>query len=83
MIKTDAKTKLHDSVDDDVVRLTQQVIDVSPRLSEESQLKDLKHELKESLKSDNFFLKQMDQSCTHQDMSKSTNMKIDTDNENS
>lgn len=58
--KTDARSRLHDLIDDEVDELARQVFQVSPAASSEQSRQANKDDFKESLKSDNFFLKKTD-----------------------
>jgi hypothetical protein len=62
--KTDARAKLHDNVDDEEAELARQVMEVSPAVSEGSR-SNIKDDLKESLRSENFFLNKMDSTTTN------------------
>lgn len=81
--KTDAKTKLHEAGDLDLeAALAEQVMRVSPRPGEASTGKGPRegtHELKESLKQDNFFLKNIDAQGREEPKSSSIKIQINDD----
>jgi len=60
--KTDNRTKLHETnEDEDAMRdLEKQVMQVSPKPSSEGSQTNIKDELKESLRKDNFFTRRTD-----------------------
>lgn len=58
--KTDALMRLHDEIDEEEAELARKVMEVSPKPSSEGSHSNIKDELKESLRSENFFLNKMD-----------------------
>lgn len=82
LVKTGARAKLHEEIDEEEAELSRQVMEVSPPPLEGSRT-NIKDELKESLKSDNFFLNKMDSTASNnpETANKSGNIRIETGEE--